>query len=168
MPDVSATEPDWSREAPRRFWDPSRKMLQALRAYQRGGPLRPLAVLRHRFWSAVAGCDVPINARIGGGLMLPHPAGVVVHPDAVIGPNCLIMQNATIGSNRGRGVPTLEGHVDVGPGACVLGGVHIGAHAVVGANAVVTRDVPEGATALGVPATNRPPAVPDAAGRGVG
>ena len=160
MPNVSATEPDWSREVPRGFWDPGRKMLRALRDYQRGGPLRRVAVLRHRFWSAVAGCDVPISTRIGGGLMLPHPTGVVVHPDVVIGPNCLLMQNSTLGGNRGDGVPRLGGHVDVGPGAQVLGGVALGDHAVVGANAVVLRDVPANRVAVGVPARVTRPDAP--------
>ena len=164
-PVVSAAEPDWSREMPRRFWDPSRKMLRALRAYQRGGPFKGLAVLRHRFWSAVAGCDVPITARIGGGFLLPHPVGVVIHPKAVIGPNCLVMQNATLGGNRGDAVPTLGGHVDVGPGAQVLGGVTLGDHAVIGANAVVLIDVPAGRVAAGVPARLLPPK-PEAAGEG--
>ena len=161
MNEVSATEPDWSRERPRRAWDPGRQMLRALRDYQKGGqkggPLRRLAVLRHRFWSAVAGCDVPISSRIGGGLLLPHPTGVVVHPDAVIGPNYLLMQNTTIGGNCGGAVPRLGGHVDVGPGAQVLGGVTIGDHAVIGANAVVPSDGPPGRVAVGVPARLLPP-----------
>ena len=155
-PAISATKADWSRERPRGFWDPGRKMLKALRDYQRGGPLRRLAVLRHRFWSAVAGCDVPLSTQIGGGFMLPHPTGVVIHPDTVIGPNCMVMQNATLGGNRGTGVPRLGGHVDVGPGAQVLGGVALGDHAIIGANAVVLSDVPEGRVAVGAPAKALP------------
>ncbi len=82
-----------------------------------------------------------------------HPNGIVVHPDAVIGPNCLLLQQVTIGTGGPiEGVPTLAGHVDVGAGAKILGGVTIGAHARVGANAVVLRDVPAGATAVGIPA----------------
>ncbi|WP_236544513.1 serine O-acetyltransferase [Roseovarius atlanticus] len=82
-----------------------------------------------------------------------HPNGVVVHPDAVIGPNCILFQQVTLGTNRGdKGAPQLGGHVDVGPGAKILGPVTIGDHAVIGANAVVLHDVPAGATAVGVPA----------------
>jgi serine O-acetyltransferase len=115
-----------------------------------------VASLRHRFWSAVAGADIPVNAsRIGGGLMIPHPTGVVVHPEAVIGPNCLIFQQVTIGTGPKPGVPRLGGHVDVGPGAKILGGVTIGDHAVIGANAVVLSDVPPGAVAVGVPAVTK-------------
>jgi len=151
---VSATDPDWSRETPRRWWDPSRRLLRSIRDYQRAAaPGRKWAALRHRFWSVVTGAEIDPGAAIGGGLMLPHPNGVVIHPDVVIGPNCMIFQQVTLGSNRGgAGVPTLGGHVDIGPGARVLGPVTIGDHAVIGANAVVFRDVPAGAVAVGVPA----------------
>lgn len=157
---VSAEEPDWSREALQPGqWQPSRKLLRALRDYQRlrgvSGPVaalqRKLAVLRHRLWSAVTGADIPLNCRIAGGLLLPHPAGVVIHPDAKIGPNCLLMQGVTIGSNR-NGLPVLEGHVDVGPGAKILGDLVIGKHAVIGANAVVLHDVEAGSVVVGIPA----------------
>jgi len=65
----------------------------------------------------------------------------------------MLMQQVTIGT-RGAdgGVPYLGGHVDVGPGAKILGPVSVGDHARIGANAVVLCDVPAGATALGVPA----------------
>ena len=67
--------------------------------------------------------------------MIPHPNGIVIHPDAKIGPNCLLFQQVTIGQNH-EGVPILGGHVDIGAGAKVLGAITIGDHAVVGANAV--------------------------------
>lgn len=159
--DVSATTPDWSRETPRGFWDPSRKLLKALRDYQRlTGKKDPaskvrkaLIRLRHGFWSIVTAADIPLNCtRIEGGLMIPHPTGVVVHPDAVIGPNCLLMQQSTLGVTQKPGAPRLGGHVDVGAGAKVLGSVTIGDHVRIGANAVVLNDVPDAATAIGIPA----------------
>lgn len=158
---VSASVPDWSREAKPVFaWMPSRSLLASLRAYERlAGSrhpwhrvLRKAAVLRHRFWSVVTGADIPLGCRIGGGLLLPHPNGVVIHPDAVIGPNCLIFQQVTLGM-AGGGVPRLGGHVDVGAGAKVLGAISVGDHARLGANAVVLTDIPAGATAVGVPAS---------------
>lgn len=151
--------PDWSREMPRRFWDPSRRLLGALRAHQAAGagPLgrarRMLAGIGHRFWSLVAQADIPLQTRIGGGLLLPHPNGIVIHPDAEIGPNCLLFQQVTLGTVAGRsGAPRLGVHVDVGAGAKILGPVRIGDHARIGANAVVLGDVPAGATAVGLPA----------------
>ena len=157
---VSPSVPDWSREfKPFWAWMPSRSLLACLRDHarlrERRGPLyaflRKWVVLRHRFWSAVTGAEIPLSCRIGGGLLLPHPNGVVIHCDVVIGPNCLIFQQVTLGV-RGRGVPTLGGHVDVGAGAKVLGLVHVGDHALIGANAVVLSDVLAGATAVGIPA----------------
>lgn len=155
---ISADVPDWSRET-RDGWHPGRALLATIRAYQalrgRRGPVaaarRKAIVLRHRFWSAVAGADVPLSTRIGGGLLLPHPNGVVIHPDAAIGPNCLLFQQVTIGATE-RGVPVIGGHVDIGAGAKVIGPVTVGAHAAIGANAVVTADVPPGAIVAGIPA----------------
>ena len=157
----SAREPDWSREQRTRWWDPSRQLLGAIRDYslvrRRAGLVatiqRKLAVVRHRFWSVVSGADIPLNTSgIGGGLLLPHPQGVVIHPDAEIGPNCLLLQQVTLGTGPKPGVPKLGGHVDVGAGAKLLGGVVIGEHATIGANAVVISDVPAHAVAVGVPA----------------
>ena len=70
---------------------------------------------------------------------MPHPNGIVIHPEAQIGVNCAIFQQVTLGTRRGGGLPTLEGHVDVGPGAKILGAVTIPAHSEVRANSVITR-----------------------------
>lgn len=155
MTDVSAVEPDWSRER-RSGWEPGKSLLASIRDYQRhrgaGRSLRArLAVLRHRFWSAVSGADIPLNSKIAGGLSIPHPNGIVIHPDAQIGPNCLLFQQVTIGHGAG-GLPVLGGHVDIGAGARLIGAITIGDHARIGANAVVTIDVPAGSTAIGIPA----------------
>lgn len=152
---ISATNPNWHRER-RQGWDPARSLLSSIRDYQRyhndRKPLRSrIAIVRHRFWSAVTGADIPLTCKIGGGLLIPHPNGIVIHPEAEIGPNCLLFQQVTIGHSAG-GVPTLGGHVDVGAGAKLIGPIKIGEHAKIGANAVVMIDVPSGATAVGVPA----------------
>lgn len=162
MPDpadmnVSATEPDWSRERPIRFYDPPRRLLRAIRKYQSSGPvMRRYWVLSHRFWSAVAGADIPLTCKIGGGLRIPHPNGIVFHSDSIVGPNCTIMQQVTLGTDRSGAAPIIGGHVDIGAGAKIIGGIHIGDHAQVGANAVVTKDVPASMVAIGIPATNKP------------
>ncbi len=164
--EVSAIEPDWSRENKQLWhWSPGRSLLASLRCYQSNqllsnNPFRRfvsvLAIVRHRFWSVIAGADIPLNATIGGGLLIPHPNGIVIHPGARIGPNCLIFQQVTIGA-VGSDVPTIGGHVDFGAGAKVLGAISVGDHARVGANAVVLIDVPPGWSAVGVPARLLPP-----------
>jgi len=158
---VSAEIPDWSREKPRQFWDPGRKLLRAIRGYQRWkdkGGLVGVAVckwhiLRHRLWSTVTGADIPLTCKIGGGLLIPHPNGIVIHPDVRIGVNCLIFQQVTIGTrDETNGVPELAGHVDVGAGAKIMGPIRIGAHVKIGANAVVLADIDSESIAVGVPA----------------
>jgi serine O-acetyltransferase len=141
-------------------WDPPRALLASIRAYQRHrdsrawyAPVgRRLAVLRHRFWSIATGSDIPVNCQIAGGLRINHPNGIVIHPEAVVGPNCHLFQQVTLGTGVRPGAPRLGGHVDVGAGARLLGGISIGDHARIGANAVVLIDVPAGTTAVGVPA----------------
>ncbi|PQO45981.1 serine acetyltransferase [Blastopirellula marina] len=162
--EISSVVSDWERERPRQFWAPSRRLLRSIRKYQSWrdykGPWRLLGpvfrrrwVISHRFWSVVCGADIPINSQIDGGLLLPHPVGVVVHPSAQIGPNCLLNANVVLGvGGKLPGHPILEGHVDIGAGACILGGVRLGEHSVVGANAVVLGDVPPFSTAVGAPA----------------
>jgi|SRR5690242_2252583 len=158
---VSAEIPDWTREMPRRFWDPGRKLLLTIRTYQiwaqKNGTfaaaIRKWHVLRYRFWSAITGADIPLTCQIGGGLLIPHPNGIVIHPAAKVGVNCLIFQQVTIGSRAEvDGVPELEGHVDVGAGAKVLGPIRVGAHAKIGANAVVVSHVKSGDSVSGIPA----------------
>jgi serine O-acetyltransferase len=154
---ISAKIPDWTREKPRGFWDPGRKLLASIRGYQRWCGrtglvallTRKLYVFRYRIWSVVTGTDIPLNCQIGGGLLLPHPNGIVIHPDAKIGVNCLIFHQVTIGTGNRSGLPTIGGHVDFGAGAKVLGPITIGDHAAIGANAVVTKNVGEGETVVG-------------------
>ena len=113
-------------------------------------------MVRHGFWSVTSGADIPLTCLIGGGLLLPHPNGVVIHPEARIGPNCLIFQQVTLGTVGSGGVPVVGGHVDIGAGARLLGPVVVGDHAVIGANAVVVHDVPAHHVAVGIPARCRP------------
>lgn len=157
---ISGTVPDWSRESPIRFWHPSRQLLRTIRRYRywrdRGRTWRWVAQIykfTHLFWGIVTSAEIDLNCDIAGGLLIPHPNGIVIHPEARIGPNCLIFQQVTIGAGGGKpGLPTIQGHVDIGAGAKILGGVVIGKHSRIGANAVVVHDVPAYATAVGIPA----------------
>ena len=161
---ASSVEPDWQRERIRLGeWSPGKRLLRCIRDYQRlrnrgvwWYPLRAWATLRHRFWSVVTGADIPLNSQLGGGLVLPHPNGVVIHPQAQVGSNCLIFQQVTLGTVETGGMPVVGSHVDIGAGAKLLGPVVVGDHSVIGANAVVLVDVPAHHTAIGIPARCHP------------
>ena len=93
------------------------------------------------------------EARIGKNLNIVHWGNTRIHPAAVIGDRCGIMHDVTIGTNMEReGVPVIGDDVFIGAGAKILGPVRIGSRARIAANSVVLQDVPEGATAVGVPA----------------
>ncbi len=152
---VSATEPDWSRETVHQFWDPGKKLLRSIRRYQaaraRGGVLGRVRAKRwalsHLFWSTITQSEIHLHMKIEGGLRLTHPTGIILHPKSEIGPNCMIFHQVTL-----AGPVILGGHVDVGAGAKLIGPLTVGDHARIGANAVVTSDVAEGQTVIGIPA----------------
>ena len=114
--------------------------------------LRKIARFRQRFWSVITHSDIVPGADLGEGLKLPHPNGVVIHQDAIIGRNSMIMQQVTIGITANGGPPTIGSDVYIGAGAKILGKINIGDGARIGANAVVLCDVPPHTTAVGAPA----------------
>jgi serine O-acetyltransferase len=135
-------------------------LLASIQSYQRhktgvgllSNILKKWALLRHLFWTILTGSDIDPNAKIGARLKLPHPNGVIIHQDVVVGDDCMIMQQVTIGQLATEEVPILGSNVYIGAGAKILGGVKIGDWARVGSNAVVLCDVPAHCTAVGVPA----------------
>jgi serine O-acetyltransferase len=86
--------------------------------------------------------DIPVEARIGPGLCLPHPYNIVMGADAEIGADCTIFHEVTLGRGTLPGEPKIGDNVVLFVGTRVLGGVVVGKHAEVGANSVVTRSVP--------------------------
>ncbi|MDA7452179.1 serine acetyltransferase [Candidatus Pelagibacter bacterium] len=112
----------------------------------------------------LTGIEIHPGAKIGKNLFIDHGMGVVIGETSEIGNNVTIYHMATLGgiapsinSNDQRQVkrhPTLGDCVVVGSGAQILGPVIIGTHAKIGANAVVTKDVPENAVMVGIPAKN--------------
>ena len=104
-------------------------------------------------------CEIPSSVKLGDNVELVHNGlGVVMHNNTVIGNNCKIYQNVTLGGNGkiigGKttlGGPTIEDDCAIFCGACVLGPITIGRGTYVGANAVVTRDVPPNSLVYGNP-----------------
>ena len=121
----------------------------------------PLSVAYRRWFRHhrdVLGIELPYDAVVGRGVVIEHCGGIVIHGRCVIGDGCILRQGVTLGIRRLDAVddaPILGKNVNVGAGAKVLGRVRLGDGCQIGANAVVTRDVPAGATALGIPAQVR-------------
>jgi serine O-acetyltransferase len=101
------------------------------------------------------GIELPETAVVGRRLVIGHQGGTIIHPYAVIGDDCLIRQNVTIGATSdetAKYAPTLGNKVQVGCGAAIIGKITIGDGVRIGPNAVVMTNVPAGATAFAMPA----------------
>lgn len=108
------------------------------------------------YWSRwLTGIEIHPGARIGRRVFIDHGMGIVVGETADIGDDCTLYQGVTLGGTswqKGKRHPTLGRNVVVGAGAKILGPITVGDGAKVGSNAVVVKDVPSGATAVGIPA----------------
>lgn len=160
-------DPDWRADLaryPRRPWL-KEQSIWAIAVYRFGrrvdrrrpGLRRKLSDraywLLHRLVETATGISIPKSVEVGPGLKIWHFGNIFVHSECVIGANCTLRHGVTIGNREPDGpVPVLEDDVELGAYAQVLGGVRIGRGARVGAMSVVLRDVPPGATAVGVPA----------------
>ncbi len=120
-------------------------------------PLSLLYRAMYRRCRNVYGIELPYSATVGQRVIIEHQHGIVIHGNSVIGDDCILRQGVTLGNktlDRPHDAPTLGNRVNVGAGAKILGAVTIGDDAVIGANAVVLKDVPAGAVAVGIPARN--------------
>lgn len=111
------------------------------------------SAVRFEFMRASVSTGISIPPRVfGKGLGIAHYGSVVVHSRVRAGAFCRINSATNIGVGEGDGVPTLGDHVYISPGAVIYGGIQIGDRVVIGANAVVGRDVVDDVTVGGVPA----------------
>lgn len=175
-----ARDPDWDadlrRYPPRPFF--REQSIWAVWLYRWGrrtdrldpGTVRWLALKAYwalfRLVETLTGVSLPKEARIGPGLRIHHFGNIYVHPRTVMGARCTLRQGVTLGNrHEGGAVPSIGDDVEFGAYAQVLGGVRVGNDCRIGALSVVLCDVPDGATAVGVPARIVPAARPEADGR---
>lgn len=99
------------------------------------------------------GCEIPSKVKIGKNCKFAHNGlGVVIHPEAVIGDNCKINQNVTIGGRSGYTVvPKIGNNVEIGAGAIIIGPITIGDNVKIGAGAIVVKNVPDNAVVRSKP-----------------
>ena len=103
----------------------------------------------------ITGIEIHPGAIIGRRFFIDHGMGVVIGETAIIGDDCTIYHGVTLGGTswkQGKRHPTLEDKVVIGAGAKILGPITIGSGAKIGSNAVVVKDIPKNATAVGIPA----------------
>ena len=120
-----------------------------------GARLRWLARFTSHVSRWLTGIEIHPGATIGRRFFIDHGMGVVIGETAEIGDDCTLYHGVTLGGtswNKGKRHPTLEKGVVVGAGAKILGPITIGEGARIGSNAVVVKEVPAGATAIGIPA----------------
>lgn len=94
------------------------------------------------------GIQIPREVRVGYGLYIGHGGPIIVNPTAIIGDNCNLSQFTTIGSNEGQAA-IIGNNTYIGPNVCIVENVRIGNNVTIGAGSVVTKDIPDNATAVG-------------------
>jgi len=126
--------------------------------FLKGHPsLRPLYIVSRVMLTRYTykyGIDIPYNTSIGSGLYIGHFGGIIINWNTIIGKNCNLSPGLVIGqSNRGdkRGCPIIGDNVFIGPGAKIIGKIKIGNNVAIGANCVVTQDIPDYAVVAGNP-----------------
>ena len=102
-------------------------------------------------YSRKYGLQIPVKTKIGYGLYIGHGVGVIVNRTAIIGNNVNLSQFTTIGSNHDKAA-VIGDNVYIGPSVCIIEDIRVGNNVTIGAGSVVTKSIPDNATAAGVPA----------------
>ena len=112
------------------------------------GLLGKLARLILLYKARKYGIDISYRMKIGYGLYIGHGGPIIINPTAIIGNNVNLSQYTTIGSNEGKAA-NIGDNVYIGPNVCIVENVKIGSNTTIGAGSVVTKDIPDNATAAG-------------------
>jgi len=119
--------------------------------------LWPVSILaRFLYWRSQIryGIGIPLSVKIGPGFRILHYNCIFIHEDVVIGKNCTISQGVSLGHTlrgKSKGAPRIGDRVYIAPGAKIFGKISIGNDVAVGANSVVTHDVPDLSVVVGIP-----------------
>ncbi len=110
----------------------------------------------YRMLNIILGIDIPYNVKIGENFTIHHPIGIIINPDTVIGNNCEIRQNTTIGNKGFKGSdnnsPIIGNNVNIGANSVIIGPITIGDNIIIGAGSVVTKSFEGNCIIAGNPA----------------
>lgn len=132
-------------------------VIHSLSAFLWGLKLRALARIVANLGRFLTGVEIHPAATIGKNLFIDHGQGVVIGQTSIIGDNVTIYHGVTLGGvgddeQGDKRHPTINDNAMIGSGAQILGNITIGKNSKVGSNSVVVKDIPEGCTAIGIPA----------------
>jgi len=135
------------------FYEPSFKFMfwHRISAFKRKNPLWFISKLLHRRYMFKYGIMIASSTKIGYGLFLGHPNGIIINHTAIIGNNVNLSHFTTIGSNL-KGAAIIGDNVYIGPSCSLIERVVIAKNALIGAGSIVTKDVEENSTTVGNPA----------------
>ena len=157
--DLAAYEGNWAAQG---FWAMVVYRFGRWRYRLRPGLVRKAMSLLYRMAfkliQIVTGIELPCETTVGSHFVIDHSGGIVISGYARFGDHCRIRNGVVVGLSRVDDpcAPVIGDHVDIGAGAKLLGRITIGDHCLIGANAVVVRDVPPHSIAVGVPAIVKP------------
>lgn len=111
-----------------------------------------LKIIQKIYSDIIFKVEIPFETKIGSGLRINHPQGIIISKNAVIGERCTIFHQVTIGANEHKNsfmkAPKIGRNVYIGAGAKIIGDIIIGDNVKIGANAVVSKNVPDGSTVI--------------------
>jgi len=114
--------------------------------------LYPYLIFYKIIFEWVMGFELPYKTSIQKGLKINHIQSIVINKNTIIGENCIIRQNLTIGnSGSGKGSPKIGNNVEIGAHVCIIGEITIGNNVIIGAGSIITKDIPDNCVVVGNP-----------------